>query len=189
MQCRPLFQPITVLRSASEEAPGLFWMLSDHVERKPSPESDWGSTFSHRPSLVCPPHPRRRTESTCQREVRPLEAGRSRQSGASPCTTLLTCPRITPRLREGPCSAPPQEVTWTQDYSINSCSIQQRLKQVIWKIESKSPHTWANMQGAFKDTQKNWIIEFEAGSFVSPFRHWSYKKQLNVNGEPVLKYR
>lgn len=27
--------------------------------RQPSPESDWGSTFSYRPSLVCPPHLKR----------------------------------------------------------------------------------------------------------------------------------
>lgn len=32
VQCRPLFQPITALRCVSEEAPGLFGMLSDHVQ-------------------------------------------------------------------------------------------------------------------------------------------------------------
>lgn len=32
VQCRPLFQPITALRCVSEEVPGLFRMLSDHVQ-------------------------------------------------------------------------------------------------------------------------------------------------------------
>lgn len=32
VQFRPLFQPITALRCVSEEAPGLFGMLSDHVQ-------------------------------------------------------------------------------------------------------------------------------------------------------------
>lgn len=73
-----------------------------------------------------------RTEWTCQREVRPPGAGRSRQSGASPSTTLRTCPRITPRPREGPCSARPQEVTCAADDSLKlKAIILRRIQQSL----------------------------------------------------------
>lgn len=58
-----------------------------------------------------PPHLEQPSPETCQREVRPPAAGTSRPCAGSPCTTQPTCPRNTPRLPGGLCSAPRQEVT------------------------------------------------------------------------------
>lgn len=52
-----------------------------------------------------------RSWERCLREVTPPAARPSRPWGGSLSTTLLTCPRITPRLLEGLCSALHQEVT------------------------------------------------------------------------------
>lgn len=108
-----------------------------------------------------------RTESTCQREVRPPGAGRSQQSGASPSTILLTCPRITPRLREGPCSALLQEVTCTVEYELKLTAITSaKIQQFVWKFDSKWWHTCWSIHGAFKDKLKNWILELATRSLI-----------------------
>ena len=112
------------LRDVLKEVPGLFWTCGDHVQQQRKLlcglTAVWQLYILHQAHSHCP-HPWVRPSSAetpepvlrqrCQRGVTPPAAGPSRPSGGSPSTTLLTCPRITPRLLEGLCSALHQEVT------------------------------------------------------------------------------
>lgn len=118
----PCFQPITALRSTCFG--GSPCVVLDAI--RPRGDTRWLvgglKQLLYRPPR-CPPHlerlcslkqhtASRRAEcwERCQREVMPPGAARSRPSAGSPSTMPLTCPRTTPRLREGLCSALRQEV-------------------------------------------------------------------------------
>ena len=114
----PCFQPITALRCTScfGGSPCDVLDVSDHVEARGNFTAALKRLPAHSPTQLerlSPPvvfEKHKQSSQTCQREVRPPGAGISRPSGGSPSTILLTCPRTTPRLPGGPCSAPRQEV-------------------------------------------------------------------------------
>lgn len=111
----------------------------------PRPRGGQGEQFCALTAASRPPppfSPRRTKEdfsppvSRCPRGARPPGAGISRPCGGSPSTTPLTCPRITPRLPEGLCSARRQEVTVNRSFLQKKISENQIKghEKICWKL-------------------------------------------------------